>query len=192
MSFIYNGHSEEISKIIDDFLPAKLFDAHMHISHAGFESVESDSRVLDIELYQKEIRKVTGERHIISNCITYPINALKNEKEFEKSLDFLYVQLKLYPENVGEIMVMPNDTAQDIEKRLTLKNICGLKCYWIYSKSNDGDQSNICDYLPESAWGVANKRHMCITLHMVKDRALSDKDNMQYIKNMAKNILMLY
>ncbi len=186
MSFIYKWHKEEIAKIIDDFLPSKLFDSHMHISHKGFESIESDDRVIDINLYQKEMRKIAGERHIISNCITYPINALKNKTEFEKSLKFLYEQLKLHPENVGEIMVMPGDSAEDIEKRLIAENICGLKCYWIYSQSSDGDQSDICDYLPEAAWEVANRRHMCITLHMVKNRALADKENMQYIKNMAK------
>ncbi|MBO5364620.1 MAG: amidohydrolase family protein, partial [Clostridia bacterium] len=45
---------------------------------------------------------------------------------------------------------------------------------------------NIGEYLPESAWEVANKRKMVITLHMVKEEALANEDNMNYICSMAK------
>ena len=41
-------------------------------------------------------------------------------------------------------------------------------------------------YLPESAWEVANKRKLFITLHMVKDKALADPENADYICQMAQ------
>ena len=41
------------------------------------------------------------------------------------------------------------------------------------------------DYLPESAWEAADARGLCITLHMVRDNALADRENMAYIRKMA-------
>jgi len=46
--------------------------------------------------------------------------------------------------------------------------------------------ASIGEYLPEGAWQVANEKKMCITLHMVRDHALSDEDNLHYIRTMAK------
>jgi glutamate-1-semialdehyde 2,1-aminomutase len=46
--------------------------------------------------------------------------------------------------------------------------------------------ADIGQYLPEAAWQVADEKKLCITLHMVKDRALADPDNLRYITEMAK------
>jgi len=52
--------------------------------------------------------------------------------------------------------------------------------------SDDTWNSAIGDFLPEAVWAVANRRKMCITLHMVRDKALADEENRRYIRDMAK------
>ena len=56
----------------------------------------------------------------------------------------------------------------------------------VNAPKNDTWNCTIDEYLPESAWEVANKRKMCITLHMVRDKALADEKNVEYIRTMAK------
>jgi glutamate-1-semialdehyde 2,1-aminomutase len=101
-------------------------------------------------------------------------------------VDFLVQNLEQYPEDVGEIMVMPWDSAEDIEKQLVHSRIRGLKCYHIYADRDKTFDAYIGEYLPESAWEVANKHKMPITLHMVRDQAQADPGNLEYIKTMAK------
>src|SRR5690606_24872663 len=59
--------------------------------------------------------------------------------------------------------------------------IKGFKCYHVTSAKKPTFGADIGDYLPESVWQAAEKRGMFITLHMVKDRALSDPKNLEYI-----------
>lgn len=174
-----------VLKIIDDFLPNCIFDAHMHISHLAYNSGPTNAAVLGLHEYLESIIKIMGNRSISCNMIPYPEAALKSPDVLLDSCKFVAEQLDIAPGNVGEIIVMPNDTVDDIERRLIHKQILGLKCYWTYTKSSAFDQSNVEDYLPESAWEVANKNNMFITLHLVKDDALADRENLEYIKKMA-------
>ena len=182
----YGIPGADFLKKIDDMLPKQLFDAHMHVSHVGFESVESSDKVLDLASYRESLLPLLPGRELFCNAITYPCDVLRDPAALNESVRFLYEQLSRDARNVGEVMVMPRDRTEDIERRIEHPGVRGLKCYWIYSESGLGDQSDIGDYLPEAAWEIANKRGLCITLHMVKSRALSDPSNLNYIKTMAK------
>ncbi len=113
-------------------------------------------------------------------------DSLSDLTELAKSHGFLVEELNKHPQNVGEIIVFPGDTVYDIEARLLHPNIKGLKCYCFYAECEDKYEAAIDEYLPESAWEVANQRKMAITLHMVKNECLAHPDNLNYIIEMAK------
>ncbi len=179
---IFNKLDMEAAKIIDDFLPEKLFDAHMHIAHLNTDSCAYTT----FDNYYEDIKFFTKDRLVRCNGIVFPQAELKNLAEMDNSVKFVCSQLDKYTDNVAEIMVLPTDTVADIEKRLVHKNIRGLKCYSIYAKRQDSMYANIEEYLPESAWIVANEKKLAITLHLVKDEALSHPNNLNYIIKMAK------
>ncbi len=178
---MFNENEIEIAKIINDFLPEKLFDAHMHISH--FEKSSGEDT---FDKYCEYMRLFCKGKTLRCNGIVFPEKELENPAQTDKSLEFIANQLDKYPDNRGEIMVFPSDTVEKIEKRLIHKGIRGLKCYHIYADRKDTANANIEEYLPESAWQVANKKRMAITLHLVKNEALSHPDNLNYILNMSK------
>ncbi|MBQ4119375.1 MAG: amidohydrolase family protein [Clostridia bacterium] len=175
-------YSTEALKIIDDFLPEKLFDAHMHISHLNTASCSYTT----FQNYYDDIKVYSKNRIVRCNGIVFPEAQLKNPAEMDNSVKFVCSQLDKYTDNVAEIMVLATDTVADIEKRLVHKNIRGLKCYCIYAKRPDNMYANIEEYLPEAAWVVANEKKLAITLHLVKDEALSHPNNLNYIIKMAK------
>ncbi len=181
-NFVFNSYDLDAAKILNDFLPERLFDAHMHVSHCPVGAKEQ----ITAEEYRRDMRPLLGDRIVRLNQIIWPTQPLKCPKERKKSVDFLVQNLEQYPEDVGEIMVMPWDSAEDIEKQLVHSRIRGLKCYHIYADRDKTFDAYIGEYLPESAWEVANKHKMPITLHMVRDHALADPGNLSYIKEMAK------
>lgn len=180
----YLGQSDvEAIKILDSFLPEKLFDAHMHVSHVPIMNRE----ILSFSDYLSDMRVFLGNsREICANMIPFPTKSVKTDEERKESNDYLLASLKEHENSVGEILVTPTDSAEYIESQLNYERIRGLKCYHVYANREDTFNSGIEEYLPESAFEVANKHGLSITLHMVRDKALADEGNRKYIKEMAK------
>lgn len=181
-NYVFSDYDFEAFKILDGFLPEKLFDMHMHLTH--LPTAQGDK--VDFALYYKDMKAQIGNRELFANAITFPCASVADQAQMQKSVEFLKSQLDLYKNNVGEIVVLPTDSVEDIEKRLIHPNIKGLKPYHSYSANAPTFNADIQDYLPESAWEVANKRKMFITLHLVKDKSLADEENLNYIINTAK------
>ena len=182
MSTIFNQYDLEAAKKLDAFLPDKLFDAHMHISEFPFYGKE----YFGFKEYYEDMAPLLCGRKVRCNALATPTDELKTAEGHKSTIDFFKNQLNEYPENVGEILVKPEESAEEIESHLVHKNIKGLKCYHIYANRHDTFNSDINEYLPASACEVANKHKMAVTLHMVKDAALADPENMKQIKEISK------
>lgn len=175
------------------FLPDKIFDAHSHLLSTEFVPAErgADEEILllDLERYHQEMSEILGNpKEFRLNFFAYPDPDMQNihSSLFLRTDAFIIEQLNKDNRNVAEIYVHPRESVEDIEKRLIHPNIKGFKCYHQLAQREDTFSADICEYLPESAWEIANKRKMCITLHMVKEEALADEGNMRYICEMAK------
>lgn len=179
---LFNKYDLEAAKKLDAFLPDKLFDAHMHISEFPFYGKD----YFGFKEYYEEMAPLLCGRRVRCNALATPTDELKGDEGHLSTISFFKKQLDEYPENVAEILVKPHETADEIESHLVHKNIRGLKCYHIYADRPDTFNSDIDEYLPTAACEVANKHKMAITLHMVKDAALADPENMRQIKAMAK------
>ena len=177
------------NKILNDFLPDKIFDAHMHLYNKSYMNPivgMPDSTTL--EGYYHEMKAVFGERDISVNIIPYPSKKIISDRE--KYIEYvdssLYGELDKDTKNVGEVLVLPNDTEESILSRIKNDQICGFKCYHSLNPAEKTMDLDIKDYLPESAFVLANEYKKMITLHLVKDEALSDETNLRYIIEMAK------
>lgn len=190
--FHYTKDDYEAIKILEDFLPEKIFDAHAHLFDTAFLPTvhnPNERLIADFKTYFNGISPlVCNPKKFRLNIIPYPDKTLAIEGgEYLKSYDdFIVSELKKNPDNVGEIMVTPGESADSIEKRLVHPSIRGLKCYHTLSSKQNTDKLPPEDYLSEGAWQVAQKHKMCITLHLVRDKALSDEANINYIKTMVE------
>jgi glutamate-1-semialdehyde 2,1-aminomutase len=61
--------------------------------------------------------------------------------------------------------------------------LSGLKCYHFHSGKVPSWEAEIPDYLPERLVQVAGDEGLCITLHMVKARAVADPGNQHWIRH---------
>ncbi len=189
---MFEQYDLEAGKILNDFLPGRIFDAHAHLfSLSEYEGVEKQEGGRmpecgrDIDGYRRDMSGIFGDRELFVNFFLLP-GYNKNVFDRKAEAEFLRDQLTRFPGNSGEITVLPGDDAQTIENLLVHPNIRGLKCYHTYLNRANTFNAAIGEYLPESAWQVADKHGLCITLHMVRERALADPVNLNYIKTMAK------
>ena len=188
----YNKNDYEAIEILKDFLPDKIFDAHAHLYDCKFipnlkEAYGQDAATL--EDYKNFMSGLLGSpKELRLNIISFPTRDMRDESNgmLKASDDFLLNELSKDPKNVGEIIVLANESREHLEKRITHPGIKGFKCYHLYSDREDTFNANIGEYLSESVWEVANEKKMSITLHMVKDKVLADEENLKYICEMAK------
>ncbi len=190
---LYTNDDWDGIKKLEGFLPDKIFDAHAHLLDTVFmpqtQEPGADRLILDAKTYQKEMLPMLGNpKELRINGIVFPDKGMGDRESglLQQSDAFLAEQLNAEPTYVGEIIVHPKETAEDIEKRLIHPNIRGLKCYHLLADREYTFDANIGEYLPESAWEVADKHKMVITLHMVKQEALANEENLNYICTMAK------
>jgi len=179
----YNDSDLEAIKILDSFLPQKIFDAHMHISLYPFLNAEK----IGIEDYRRDTLPLFSDRYVRCTALATPTKELKNRECHEKTVRYFEEQLDRFPDCVGSVMVKPGESYEEIASHVKHPGIRGLKCYHIYADREDTMNADICEYLPESALAFANDRKMAVTLHLVKDESLADPTNLQKIKDIARN-----
>ena len=76
-------------------------------------------------------------------------------------------------------------TEEEIEDMLLETNGCAIKVYGFSTGSLNISDLSIRDFLPESAWVVAQKKKVPIILHILKPGCLSDEENFSYITEMT-------
>ena len=193
---VYNQYDYEAAKILADFLPDKIFDAHAHLYDQSFipnmcgpDTCFALRKRCEVSDYLEDMAPLFGPgKEVRLNILTTPDPTMADPStgNREASTAFLKEQLEKYPGNVGSVMVSPDDTPEDIEKQLVHPAIRGFKCYHVLAKKKPTWHATIGEFLPEAAWQVADQRGLTITLHMVRDQALADPENLNYIRAMAK------
>lgn len=142
------------------FCRGGIFDTHLHLFDSTFapgiakgDGFNSSTRA-DFQDYLDFMKPPFGDhRQIRRNFITAPdVTMTKPDSPNRKaSVEFFVQQLEQFPGNVGEVMVGPEDTVEDIEKLLIHPDIRGFKCYHVTAERKLTNQAAIGEYLPESA-----------------------------------------
>ena len=179
----YTNCDLEAIKILDDFLPGKIFDAHMHISPYPFAVADR----FGIEDYKRDAAPIFSKRYLRCAALLAPANELKERECQQRATSFLEEQLDLFPDSVGSVIVKPEDSYEELSLCVKHPRIKGLKCYHKYAATPNTDKANIYEYLSRDSLSFANDREMSIMLHLVKEHALSDPENMRQIKEIARN-----
>ena len=182
-------YEQEALQILRDFLPDRIFDAHAHIYDSSCLWDWPRTESFTTHGYREDMREILGEPKTLKINMIAPCPR-KPESQPEcgtltASEQYILRQLETDPDAVGQILVYPGESAEHIASRLTHPRIVGIKCYHSLLQQPNTFQAGIDEYLPESAWEVAQEKKCCITVHMVRDKALSDPGNMAYIKTMA-------
>lgn len=174
---------------LKEFLPQRIFDAHMHIYDSAFTPCVGTGGFArprcTVDNYRTEMAALfpTGTA-FRCHFLPAPDRSFHERKSGNRmaALRFMAEQLDVHPDCTGSAYVLSEDTAEDIEGLCVHPRIRGLKCYY-YAAGVPNPAAH--QFLPEAAWEIADARKLCITLHLMRDDALSDPENLQDIRKMA-------
>ncbi len=187
--------TEEDYKVIElykDMLPQKVFDAHAHVYHKdSLPSVYGSGTFckdyVNSETYELDMQAFFPNCKFSINMIPMPDVRMRSEQNIvDKANDYLIGLLKNDYDNVGSVYVNVTDSEQRIADLVTNNGIRAIKCYHYSSPNPNPERREIVDFLPESAWVVANEKKLPIFLHVMKPNAILDKDNLKYVNTMTE------
>jgi glutamate-1-semialdehyde 2,1-aminomutase len=186
-------------EMLKSFVPDRIFDMHMHAydvkymphltQDPGSVFNPPDGGALDFDSYMKYQGPLYGAgKEIWGNCLLVPDPAMGEAGSTlrEESVDALVRELEKNERLFGAVPAIPGDSGETLDSLIRHERIRGFKVYHFFAKTRPSFDADLYEYIPETAWEVANERGMFITVHMVKQKALADDSNRAYIKEMCR------
>ena len=192
MTYAVNEADRRLAEIYGEFLPKKVFDAHMHlylgeaIPKVRGTGVFMREKALPQHYMEDMLPLMPGVETVSKNMMPFPDPALNDLTNGLRELANGHIaqQTAIEPSYTGAAYVLPGDSEEDILKMVSVPGIRCIKPYFYGAAGNLGGNTPISDFLPESAWRVANEKSLPIILHMMR-RNLADEDNFAYIDTMT-------
>ncbi len=170
---------------LEDFVPAKIFDAHVHLWDNKFCPSDKNWMNTDFARLDEFSRAIFPNREIGYQLLGTPVVGL----DIEGYHQFMAGEIARSPHKVGSTIVTPGMTSEYLDGVIKKYHFTGLKPYRLYAP--DPDNGRITDYLPESLIEVADQHKLCITLHMSRFDGIGDRENLddfKYFTGKYKNV----
>ena len=189
-NWIFDKEDKKALSDMEAFVPKQVFDAHAHIYRAGDLGIEGESDLktydeVGIDVWEQKQRDMFGVRELCGLVFPFPTP----DCDVKAANDYLAQQLEAHNANGvrfrGLMLLDPSLGEQYAKDCLHRPYVAGFKPYYCYSSIEPKFQSPIEGFLPLWACRLADEKGLVITLHMVKDDALSDPDNLEYIKKIC-------
>ncbi len=193
MNVDYNKNDKEIyEKEFRNWLPEKIFDAHIHLFD---ESCLLPEYVLPekscyrkfggtftLEKFFKYTTEMLPEQEIFLNSFGHP--DLKADREAA----VLYTgKISDNKKQFGMTLVSPHDNIKDVKRRIEVNNLAGYKPYLNFVDWKDTGDITINDMLPREQMEYADEKGLIITLHIPRPGRLADPVNQKQMIEICRN-----
>lgn len=180
----------QMVEIYRDFIPEKIFDAHMHLCIPETVPLICEAkRPTTVEDYIADMMPfLPGVKEIRLNILPMPSHVLSNlENGLRKQAnEHIFEQQRLHPDCVVMPYVLPSDSEETIYAMASQPVVKGFKCYYYGANTEIVEQVSIREFVPEIVWVIANEKKLAIELHIMRPAALSDEENFKYITEMTR------
>jgi len=174
-------------KELDDFVPARFIDAHIHLGNTKFDTATTEEgRARSRGREERGFGEVTMQfwqdwnaalfpgREVHGFCIPSPFV----EMDMEGANQFVVDESRKDAGSIPFMLVRPGMDPHTMAEFIEKNDVAGLKPYRFYAASGDMVECGITDYLPEELIEVANEYGLIVILHMAKLRAAADPENL--------------
>ncbi len=171
---------EEVAAELAEFLPATLFDAHVHVyrvralgSPPPALPAEGPAQVTPRVWRTRLGRQVGGARLVGGLLMPYPTPGC----DVAAVNRTLLADLERDPDSRGAVIITPTCRRAQVEKLLAHPQVVGFKPYHVFARRANTRQAHLREFVPELAWELAHERELVIVLHLVRHAAWADPEN---------------
>jgi predicted TIM-barrel fold metal-dependent hydrolase len=181
-----SADQEMVERLIDPFLPDRIFDAHAHLfrlDHYAPGTLPASLEGAPPRMGLAEYRQLTEWLHPGGRVVGGLFFGLAFTGDRDGNNEFVAAEVAADPMSRGQMIIAPKMDPEEVRQAVRRGGFSGLKCYHTMS-TVDGPtwHAPIEAYLPEEHVRIAHEEGLTITLHMVRDRALADPLNQATIR----------
>jgi glutamate-1-semialdehyde 2,1-aminomutase len=181
----YSKHDQQIwDEELNDFVPDRLFDAHIHLFHPDHTSQSGSSStwgMADLEILRKWSQRLYPGRQAHFLALGTPIVGI----DVARHNAWCVEQIQQDPHSRFNCLVTPSCDVKDIESLVQRQGVIGLKPYRLFSVTGDVDQCRIHEFLPHSQLELANERGLFVTMHLSRFHGCADQLNLADLRAYA-------
>lgn len=186
-NWTFDELDRRIAEEIQPRLPEALFDAHAHLLRksdapqppTGIWADGPDE--IDLRCWRRHIGRLVGDDRLAGGLLIPSPGCTKAPERIAAANAYVFGQIAGDSLLKGLALVAPQMTPEDYQALLANPQFAGFKPYHVFSDHSPTFQAPLSTYLPEWAWAMAHRHGLVITLHMVRDQALADPDNLREI-----------
>lgn len=172
---------------LEGFVPSRVFDAHTHAYRWAFHLDPNKRDTSYNTLLADKYEEVDWAMLDACDALLFPGREVHrlvfpfpfaNGCDFDGSNAYIAQEAAKDPQSAALMLVHPGMTADEIDKTVEEKGVLGLKPYRFFSQTGDPVNCRITDFLPEHQIEVAHRRGLIIMMHLSKQDAVADPQNM--------------
>jgi predicted TIM-barrel fold metal-dependent hydrolase len=180
----YSPHDQQIwDEELQDFVPDRVFDAHIHMFHpehlpATSSSAANPWSLADLATLQQWAARLYPGRETHFLVLGTPLPGIDVAAHNRWCLE----QVRQDPQSRMNRLVTPSCLVRDIERDVREEGFIGLKPYRIFSVSGDIAQCRIHEFLPHEQLELANELGLWVTMHLSRFHGCADEFNLDDLR----------
>ncbi|MBN2308540.1 MAG: aminotransferase class III-fold pyridoxal phosphate-dependent enzyme [Candidatus Hydrogenedentes bacterium] len=169
------------------FLPERAFDAHAHLWRAADldpapEPLAAFAGGATLEVWREAVGGQIAPCRIEGGLlIPWPTA----HGDLDAANAFVAGQAEADPRSRALALVSPQSSPERAAAAVEHPQVVGFKPYHVYAGRENTFQAALGEFLPEWAWALADERGLVMTVHLARDGALADPDNLAEIVRMC-------
>ena len=170
---------------LEDFVPQKIYDAHVHIylpehdlegkHFASLDWIHQYTPRMDHQELRRTHELLFPGREVHSLLFGWPFDKV----DFDGINQFVTEQASLNRLSVPFMLVPPTISQDYLAKQIDSGGFLGLKPYLVWTKERWN--ASITDIIPEKLLEVADEKKLIITLHLSKKTGVADEQNIKQL-----------
>lgn len=160
-------------------LPDELFDAHAHVQPAGKPPHRA---AVTRATWRRELGRLVGAPRL-SGGLFFP---MPGRGDSAKANDWLVAQKDWQPKDRLLVLAWPDMPHGRLGTWLDHDRVIGVKPYHLFGKPAPTFDLPLQTYCPEWLWKTCDEHGSVLLLHLVRERALADADNLKYLVQCAE------
>ena len=180
----FSDLDRSMAEALRDFLPRKLYDAHAHLYRAqdlrqkGVPLVDAGPSTVNLNVWRHSLEEHLGTERLAGGLF-FPFPT--RDGDIQAQNRFLIDEIEKDEGSRGLILLSPKGSREETEELVSHPQVVGYKPYHCYAPQPTL-QAGLDEYIPEWAWESAHRHGLILTVHLVRDRALSDPGNRRTLR----------
>jgi len=179
---------EIFERDLENFVPPRVFDAHAHLYDIDHFDPSSDEKrlhsgppIVSVDEYDNFNAEFMPGRSVDTLFFPMPTATV----DIDATNEFTAKEVSKRAHSHGQMLISPAHDPEFVRETVRANGFVGLKPYHVFSSNIPTQDSAIEEFLTEQHVRVAHEERLTITLHIVRQRALADKQNQATIRRYA-------